>query len=80
MLLCLSSPLDFFPLPVWEVEIFRGNPGSPSWLWSGAATKSPQDRRETFRLEEAGDDYFLVSYASPEGWRCAVEVHRFLVG
>ncbi len=30
-------------------------------------------------MEEAGDDFFLVSYPTPEGWRCAVEVHRFLV-
>lgn len=30
-------------------------------------------------MEEAGDDFFLISYATPEGWRCAVEVHRFLV-
>lgn len=36
-------------------------------------------RGEGFRVEEAGDDFFLLSYKAPEGWRCAVEVHRFLV-
>eukprot|EP00752_Nemacystus_decipiens_P004775 g4346.t1 len=86
VLLCLSNRLDFFPLPVWDTAVDPCRPGSPSWLWARDAAQ----RRLLgsgdgggggggFRVEEAGDDFFLISYATPEGWRCAVEVHRFLV-
>ncbi|CAN0360505.1 unnamed protein product, partial [Laminaria digitata] len=92
VLLCLSNQLDFFPLPVWDMEDDPLRPGSPSWLWSYDASQRLPRRRDGgsravgtatgvgFRVEEAGDDFFLISYSTPaEGWRCAVEVHRFLV-
>ncbi|CAM9683632.1 unnamed protein product [Pylaiella littoralis] len=87
VLLCLSNRLDFFPLPVWNAVEDPSRPWSPSWLWArsashwlpGRASSSGGSSGDGFRVEEAGDDFFLVSYATPEGWRCAVEVHRFLV-
>lgn len=87
VLLCLSNRLDFFPLPVWHAAEDPSRPWSPSWLWArgasrwlaGRADRSGGSSGGGFRVEEAGDDFFLISYATPEGWRCAVEVHRFLV-
>lgn len=86
VLLCLSSKLDFFPLPVWAADEDPVRPGSRSWLWSmgtGRWHRGGRGRRRQgagFRVEEAGDDFYLISYPAPEGWRCAVEIHRFLVG
>lgn len=80
VLLCLASRLDFFPLPVWDV--IGDVPAPTSWRsspWTWGGTSCWWSGSVKFRLEEMGDDYFLVSYPSPEGWRCAVEVHRFLV-
>lgn len=84
VLLCLSNRLDFFPLPIWDTDDDPARPHSPSWLWAMGEgrrrlTMGRRGREEGFRLEQAGDDFVLVSYPSPEGWRCAVEVHRFLV-
>ncbi|CAM9603071.1 unnamed protein product [Ectocarpus sp. 4 AP-2014] len=78
VLLCLSNRLDFFPLPVWGTTDDPARPGSPSWLWPRRLSRSGGGG-EGFRVEEAGDDFYLLSYSTPEGWRCAVEVHRFLV-
>lgn len=86
VLLCLSNRLDFFPMPIWDSDNDPARPGSPSWVWAGGASlgqggrgTGDVGRGEGFRVEEVGDDFFLLSYATPEGWRCAVEVHRFLV-
>ncbi|CAN0141512.1 unnamed protein product, partial [Ectocarpus sp. 8 AP-2014] len=78
VLLCLSNRLDFFPLPVWGTTDDPARPGSPSWLWPRGLSRSGGGG-EGFRVEEAGDDFYLLSYSTPEGWRCAVEVHRYLV-
>lgn len=82
VLLCLSNRLDFFPLPVWGSADVPGQPGSQSWLWPRGLSHSGGGGGgcEGFRVEEAGDDFHLLSYSTPEGWRCAVEVHRYLVG
>eukprot|EP00903_Cladosiphon_okamuranus_P008181 g7880.t1 len=89
VLLCLTNRLDYFPLPVWDASFTAdpGRPGSASWLWARDASQrrwlgpggSGGGGGGVFQVEEAGDDFFLISYATPEGWRCAVEVHRFLV-
>ncbi|CAN0298084.1 unnamed protein product, partial [Ascophyllum nodosum] len=82
-LICLSNRLDFFPLPVVSDED-PVHPGSPFWLWGNGASArrsraAAKGATRGFRVEKAGDDFILLSYRTPEGWRCAVEVHRFLV-
>ncbi|CAM9336395.1 unnamed protein product [Ectocarpus sp. 12 AP-2014] len=78
VLLCLSNRLDFFPVPVWGTADKPARPGSPSWLWPRGLSRRGGGGAG-FRVEEAGDDFYLLSYSTPEGWRCAVEVHRYLV-
>ncbi|CAN0060987.1 unnamed protein product [Discosporangium mesarthrocarpum] len=79
LLLSLASPLDLFPLPIWPKGCEPSLGPMAVWGAQGGGRRGWCRGKGGFRVEEVGDDFYLVSYASGEGWRCIVEIHRFLV-